>query len=165
MTKRMAVAVLLIVTLMLCACRHDPSLPVYKMINDMENDEDACVIVNDIEYRMRPELKWHLNIGEPIGYTGNAKNEVLNVLGDTKMNFILISHPGFWDGSKFQILCRTDYEIPQPSAESVTKIVSNGSDNLNYTITDKEIISQLFEALASDERDFNAINMNTLESA
>ncbi len=128
------------------------------MINDTENDKDTCVIVNDIEYRMMPELKWHLNIGEPIGYAGNAKNEVLNVLGDTKMNFILISQLGFWDGARCLILCRTDYEIPQPSAESVTKIVVDGSNNLSHTITEKEIIGQLFEALASNERDLDAIN-------
>ncbi len=136
-------------------CR-DTSLPIYERCdeNGINDENGIVVIVNGITYKMFPELKWNVEPGEVIGYAGNWRTTVSNIVGDTENNFIYLCDVG--SSMYYSPLYRTDKEIPEPTANSIDKIVYSESYNSNEptmnTIIDNETIQSLFEILETGTR-------------
>jgi len=116
------------------------------------------VDIEGVQYKMFPETKWNLHPdGNIIGYAGSYKTTVEVADGDTERNFVFLQDIG---SSMYYIpLYRTDKIIPEPSENSVNEILYYEEDyrrdevkRYSNTITDKEIIKELFDILKTGER-------------
>ncbi len=146
---------LIIITLAttLTACI-DFFLPIY----EKTNDDGMSVIIDGVRYKEFPILKWIVHPTWPekkIGYAGGWDTVIVEAQGDTEKNFVYIKGTiaDYYDG----FLYRTDKVIPEPSAESINKMiweeyVVGSEEGYINTIVDKKIIKELFDILDSEEK-------------
>lgn len=151
---------IIVITLLLTSCgKLFVVIPVYEMTGDIKDDE-VCVDIDGVGYKAVNDTKWNILPGEEtIGVAGTQRWEVINAMGDTERNFVLLKEPGFWDGTYYRIFRRTDRQVPEPSGDSVNSLQYYEHDfhgeeikQLLNTINDKEIINQLFEILNTGTR-------------
>ena len=164
--KLLAIILLLIFVVVIIGCV-DSSLPIYERTdkNGLEDKDGIKVVIDGVEYKMYPALKWTVNPGgEVIGYAGNWNTVISKASGDTKMNFVYLKDRGWTN--YYNPLYRTDIVIPEPSADIVNKILYyeqdfRGDDIKRYsnTVTDKEIIKELFNLLEGSEKTSDFLNI------
>lgn len=155
-----AIAILCL-TFIVTSCGYfiNPFLPVYPRLdkNGVDDTEGISVLFEGIKYKMYPALKWSVeDSGDIIGYAGSWKTCITTVKGDTEKNFIILQD--FDSEYNYIPLYRTDKAIPEPSSESIDKIVWReyiiGKDTGDYahTVTNKEIIQEFFYDLAEGKK-------------
>ncbi len=155
------VTAILCFTLILTSCGYiiNPFLPVYQRLdkNGVYDPEGIGVLFEGVKYKMYPALKWDVTDNKDIiGYAGSWGTCISTVEGDTERNFIILQD--FDSEYPYIPLYRTDKAIPEPSSESVDKMVWYehiiGKDNTYYshTVTNKEIIQEFFHDLAEGKK-------------
>jgi hypothetical protein len=149
--------IMILAVLVLTGC--NPFLPIYQRtdINGVQDEDGISLIIDGVRYKMFPETKWDIEpIGTPIGYAGSWKTTVYQYTRDPERNFVFL-HDFGTDKTSIP-LYRTDKDIPEPSAESIDKLVWSdyiiGWDGEGYTnvFEDKEIIKELFDALNTGKK-------------
>lgn len=156
MKKFIIVFVVIWFALFLSGC--NPFLPIYERVSDLEDEDGISIIIDGVVYKMLPRLKWSVGrTGDMIGYAGSWGTTVFSVEGDPERNFVFLLD--FWSDAYYSPLYRTDIDIPEPSADTINKIIYiedyyGGEDSIRYsnTVTDKEIIRELFDLLENGER-------------
>ena len=134
-----------------------PNLPIY----ELTKDDGYNVVIDEVRYKQLPALKWQIDPsihGKVIGYASDRSAVIW--LEETEGNFIYLK--GQW-ADYYDTLYRTDINIPDPSADSVDKIVwddyivedSEIKDEYTNTVEDEEIIAELFNLLDSGEKTDN----------
>ncbi len=149
---------IIVLAVLLLSCVN-PSFPVYKM-----TDEDGTSVYSDgVRYKELPKLKWEIdydysNPSNDFGYAGDTHLIISSFNLDTEKNFVVLY--GF--GDTFIVLYRTDKNVPDVSVDSVDKIVwieynenRENKDSYTNTVTNKEIITELFDLLNSEEKSYN----------
>lgn len=130
----------------------NPFLPIYQTA-------DRCLIVDGVKYSTEPLLKWDIDLSfsKQIGYDGSWSTRVYEAEGDPDRNFISIRE--LIQDMPYMPLHRMDKAFPEPSAETVDKMVwadSIWKDDTSYyekTIVDKGIIKEFFQVLRDNEKE------------
>lgn len=121
-----------------------------------ETEEDGMTVsIAGVVYKELPKTKWEMHPDGKvyIGYGGSKDVTILAVKGDVIRNFIYVYTDRFDGGT---ILYRTDIKVPEPSGDSVDKIIFSerdfsireGDDCINAKFAyDRLIIKEFFDEL------------------